>query len=224
VTRLAVTARCGAELASLEDDEAEALLAKFVDLRGQAPDEGEPILGLWQRPCKSLHAGRYRGATWYDTQHDVVWFLFAGIHRADSREDAYNRAIALEQSGLLYPTEVDYFNLQAQGQRDQLAEEAQALASLRDQLLHSGQDQTLPYTSPYDLYAEISAQFIEELAEVMLRIRLFRATNQPLRREELEVLLARVFPDRPVEEQPERVPRFRCFTAYFQRSAHYPPT
>jgi hypothetical protein len=107
-------------------------------------------------------------------------------------------------------------------QRDRLAEEAQALAVLRDQMLRSGQDQTRSFTSPYDLDAEISAHFIEELAEVMLRVRLFRVTNQPLLQEELDVLLAGVFPDQTVEEQPELIPRFRCFSAYFERSPYYP--
>jgi hypothetical protein len=62
-------------------------------LRGREPDSGEPIAGLQQHVCKSLHAGRYRAATWYDREHDAVWLLAAGIHRADSQEDFYNQAI-----------------------------------------------------------------------------------------------------------------------------------
>ena len=107
MARLRITARCEADLADLGVEAAAAIVEKFTELRAQAPASGEVIAGLQQRPCASLHAGRYRAVTWYDREQEIVWLLAAGIHRADSREDAYNQAIVLEQAGRLYPTDED---------------------------------------------------------------------------------------------------------------------
>lgn len=214
MARLRITARCEADLNALETADAEAILDMFFALRGQAPDAGEPVAGLHQRVCTSLHAGRYRAVTWYDREHDVVWLLMAGIHRADSREDAYARAIALEQAGRLYPADVDYAALAIDEQRERLEQEAQDLARLRDQLLQSGAEQVLSYTSPDDLYAEIAAEFIEELAEVILSVRLHRRGKRLLDGE-LRIVLAGFFANHTFEERPEPRFRFRAFAAYF---------
>lgn len=215
MARLRITARCEADLNTLEDVDAEALVDKFFELRGQAPDAGEPVAGPQQRICKSLHAGRYRAVTWYDREHAVVWLLTAGIHHADSREDAYSLAIALEQAGRLYPTGADDAALVIDEQRMRLQQEAHDLARLRNQLLQAGTDQVLSYFSPDDLYAEIAAEFIEELAEVVVRIRIYRRGTIRLLDGELRTLLAEVFDGHTFEERPEPRFRFRAFAGYF---------
>lgn len=135
MARLRITARCETALAGLGTEAAAAIIEKFYELRAEAPAAGERIVGLQQRPCASLHAGRYRAVTWYDQDGDVVWLLAAGIHRADSREDAYNQATALERAGQLYPTDMDYAQLAADERQARLEQEARDVAVLRDQAL-----------------------------------------------------------------------------------------
>ena len=131
MARLRITSRCETDLADLGEEAAAAIVEKFTELRSQAPASGEVIAGLRQRLCASLHAGRFRAVTWYEREQEIVWLLAAGIHRADSREDAYNQAIALEQAQHLYPTDEDYALFAADDQRNRLQQEADELARLR---------------------------------------------------------------------------------------------
>ena len=124
MARLRMTWRCMDALAYLPAADAEALEAKFFELRGQAPESGERVAGLQEHPCTSLHAGRYRGVTWHDVDHDAVWLLIVGIHREGSREDLYELAIAREQAGQLYPTSADYRGLADDTRMERVAREA----------------------------------------------------------------------------------------------------
>ena len=124
MARAQVTARCEKDLDILPHDDANAVLEKFIEMRTQAPESGDLIDGLKDRPCYSLHSGRYRAATWYDGKSDIVWLLGAGIHRSGSHDDFYDLAIQLEQSGHLYPTTADYENVRAQDKADRLEREA----------------------------------------------------------------------------------------------------
>lgn len=75
MAQLRITARCEIYLADLGIEAAAAIIEKFYEMRAAAPAAGEHIVGLQQRPCTSLHAGRYRVVTWYDRGRDTVWFL-----------------------------------------------------------------------------------------------------------------------------------------------------
>jgi hypothetical protein len=48
------------------------LIGKFYELRGQAPDGGEPVSGLHERDCRSLHGSRYRGIP--GTIHNITLY------------------------------------------------------------------------------------------------------------------------------------------------------
>lgn len=132
--RARATARCAADLATLPL-EVTATLADKLEQRLQAPESGELIDGLRQRSCYSLHTGRYRAATWYDIEHDVLWLLAAGIHISGDRNDFYNIAVQWERSGLLYPTSDDYQNLENDERRDLSVREAMELRLLRDRVV-----------------------------------------------------------------------------------------
>jgi hypothetical protein len=214
VALLRITIRCEADFAVLDTTEAEALIEKFYELRGREPDGGEAIAGLVQRVCKSLHAGRYRAVTWYDREHDVVWLLAVGIHRADSQEDVYNQAIKLEQAGKMYPTADDYAALPAARRRQRIDEEAGVLMRFRDQLLQAATNATILYNSPDNLHIELSAEIIEELAEMVLRVRMQRRGPAWLTEQELEILLTAVYADHAYVEQTEPLFPFRRFTGY----------
>jgi hypothetical protein len=217
VARLRITSRCEADLADLGEEAAAAIVEKFAELRGQAPASGEVIAGLQQRLCASLHAGRYRAVTWYDREREIVWLLAAGIHRADSREDAYNQAIALEQAQHLYPTAEDYARFAADDQRNRLQQEADELARLREEVLAAADGIVRRYASADGLYAEIWAEIVLGLdeGEVVLRLRVQRQGTAWLSADELAVLVAAVFAGRQPQEQVERDYSSRRFAAYF---------
>ena len=217
MARLRITSRCETDLADLGEEVAGALVEKFTELRAQAPASGEVIAGLQQRLCASLHAGRYRAVTWYDREREIVWLLAAGIHRADSREDAYNQAIALEHTHHLYPTDDDYARLSAEDQQGRLRQEAGDLTRLRAEALATGDGIIRRYTSADGLYAEIWAEIIAGVdeGEVVLRLRVQRHGARWLSADELAVLLTAVFAGRPLRDQAESDYHFRRFAAYF---------
>jgi hypothetical protein len=72
------------------------------------------------------------------------------------------------------------------------------------------------YMSAHDLYAEITAELIEELALVAVRIRMRRHTNQWLKEAELAILLAGPFAHPPLEVPDRESPLFRQFEGYMQ--------
>lgn len=166
MARLRITSRCDADLADLGEEAAAAIVEKFTELRGKAPASGEVIAGLDERLCASLHAGRYRAVTWYDREREIVWLLAAGIHRADSREDAYNQAIALEQAQHLYPTDEEYVRFAAEHQLNRLQQEADELARLREDVLAAADGIVRRYASAGGK-AIFEAVFRNEGAEIV---------------------------------------------------------
>jgi len=225
VAQLRISARCETDLADLGIEAAAAIIEKFYEMRIAAPAAGERTVGLQQRPCTSLHAGRYRAVTWYDHARDTVWLLATGIHRADSREDAYTQAIALEHAGNLYPTDADHALLAAAEWEARLTQEARALATLRDQALAAVDGVVRPYTSADDLYAEIWAEVVDGLeeAEVVLRMRLRRGYTW-LSAEELAAFTTAVFLNQMPRQEVEEDYLFRRFAAYFQLPPNRPFT
>lgn len=172
--RARATARCDDDLENLPSDTADDLLHKLEVSRTEAPEAGERILVLRDRPCFSLHAGRYRAATWYDRAHNVVWLLAAGVHRADSAEDFYQGVARLEQAGRLYPTDADYADLWTDQLQSRLEREAADLRRLREDALRTPGAGRLEYTSPYGLYAQIWAEAVPDLVLLALRVRITR--------------------------------------------------
>lgn len=59
----------------------------------------------------NLHAGRYRGLTWHDTEDDVVWLLGCGWHESGSIKDAYQQLKNADIQDRLLPTAGDYQHL-----------------------------------------------------------------------------------------------------------------
>ncbi len=197
---------------------AKVLIEKFRELREQAPDSGEQISGLKERDCKSLHVSRYRGVTWYDRGRDTVWLLATHIHRDDSHEDSYSVAIALENTGRLYPTEADYANLAEESvdkeQAAHIAAEARALQALRDQVLRAPTALPQRYTSQDGLDVEMWAEREPDLALLILRMRIFRRAAQGLTDREVEIFLEAVFAVEPYRELADSDGRFRRFEGY----------
>lgn len=80
----------------------------FVRMRSQQPTGGEPIEALLPKLIAfSLHAGRYRGATWRQERAGIVWLLAVGWHEQGSRQDAYNHFERLRDADRLLPTRED---------------------------------------------------------------------------------------------------------------------
>lgn len=90
-----------------------SLIAKFVDLRSQSVEGQEAIqLPRSKNIVWSLHAGRWRGLTWWDEDADVVWLLGAGFHESGSADDVYQVLKRRDEDGQLFPTEEDYLRLE----------------------------------------------------------------------------------------------------------------
>ncbi len=219
MTQLRITGRCQREDLTSPSlrPVAHLLIEKFHELRGQAPDGGEGISGLRDRPCKSLHASHYRGITWYDQQHDVVWLLAAHIHREGSHDDSYQVAIELERAGGLYPSAQDYEALAKEVQASRIGEEARALHALRREVLAAPGSGRHRYESPSDLYVEMWAEAIPDLALLILRVRMHRSISQGISQEELAILVKAVFESRSFAEVGDRDGRFQRFEGYFPR-------
>lgn len=220
-----MTLRCQEEDLTSTDFRAYAgvFVEKFLDQRGKAPDGGEGISGLRERPCKSLHMGRYRGITWHDLRHDIVWLLAAHIHRDDSQEDSYAAAIEHERAGRLYPTADDYAaSARARVQEEeveQIRAEAAALMEIRDLALHAP-GTTHRYASLGDLYVEMRAEVEPELALLTVRVRIFRRSNRPIFETEMSIFLEAVFADAlPLDDRYREIGdsdgRFRQFEGFF---------
>jgi hypothetical protein len=76
-------------------------------------ESGERILQVKSRPVFSLHSGRTRGATWFDTgqpPQGVVWLLGAELHdeRHKGTSDAYDIFGRLDEAEELFPMPADY--------------------------------------------------------------------------------------------------------------------
>lgn len=90
------------------------LIAAFVERRGLHPEGQEAIqLPVSRATVHSLHAGRWRGLTWWERDGDTVWLLGAGYHRSGEREDVYAVLKHRDQADNLFPTEQDYLDLEA---------------------------------------------------------------------------------------------------------------
>ena len=85
------------------------ILLAFHQMRSQNPEGQETTqLPKSKQVVYNLHAGRYRGLTWFDEDDDVCWLLGAGFHQSGSRSDAYIVLRNTDEAGDLLPTETDY--------------------------------------------------------------------------------------------------------------------
>ena len=98
---------------------------RFVERRKddeKGGEDGERVAQIESRPCFKLTSGRWRGATWFDQGHppeDIVWLLGIEWHdeRAKGRRDAYDILGQLEESGELFPKDLDLKRLELDRRR-----------------------------------------------------------------------------------------------------------
>lgn len=89
------------------------LIAAFVERRGQSPEGQEAIqLPASRATVYSLHAGRWRGLTWWEEDLGIVWLLGAGYHRSGERSDAYAALKRRDETDDLFPADQDYLDLE----------------------------------------------------------------------------------------------------------------
>jgi hypothetical protein len=113
---LRVTGRClrddlleGANPPPPTEELVHELAQVFVEKRSQHPKGQETIHPLTRmNEVYTLHAGRWRGATWHDEVENVVWLLAGAIHRSGERDDLYPSVRGLDDSDQLRPTTRDY--------------------------------------------------------------------------------------------------------------------
>ncbi len=104
---LPIDAFCALDAREFSD--AHDVVAKFVVLRSASPQGQEAtLLPVTRQTVWNLHAGRWRGLTWHDTDDDVVWLLGVGWHESSSRDDAYEVLKRRDEAGELFPTVHDF--------------------------------------------------------------------------------------------------------------------
>lgn len=107
------------------------LVRKFVAMRSQDPSGTEKVQPLQNaQEVYTLHAARWRGATWHDRENDAVWLLAGRLHRSGAPDDAYPYFKGLDADGRLLPTEGDYellFLAQARSFADDVMDQAPSI-------------------------------------------------------------------------------------------------
>ncbi|MFN2490804.1 MAG: hypothetical protein ABR529_13940 [Actinomycetota bacterium] len=201
---LRITTRCLVEDLEASRDAVDAseshlnheLVRAFVAQRSQDPAGVEKIQPIpTRREVYTLHAGRWRGATWHDRANNVVWLLAVGFHRSGEHSDVYPYVKGLAEAGRLLPSELDYqrlFEAQDRQVALYLGEDASTLA--RDAALHVGTERRAVLCG----LVEVSA--LVEVADGMYC--LWVAVSMSLRngsvhppKEWLGLVLAGFFPD-----------------------------
>ncbi len=80
------------------------LVRKFVAMRSQDLTGTEKVQPLQNaQEVYTLHAGRWRGATWHDRENNVVWLLAGRLHRSGAADDAYPYFKDLDADGAAPP-------------------------------------------------------------------------------------------------------------------------
>lgn len=88
------------------------LLKAFFERRSVLPIGTETThLPVSSQVVYNLHAGRYRGITWHDSDDDVVWLLGCGWHESGSINDVYQHLKNADIMDRLLPTAGDYRHL-----------------------------------------------------------------------------------------------------------------
>jgi hypothetical protein len=229
LTSLAITERCCADDLGIDADlslsdiaDQHSIVDKFIALRIDRQIGQETIRSLRGTfPVFSLHSGRERGATAADPEHNVVWLLATGKHRAGDRSDAYAHFEQLHKRGELFPTAADYERLFERRNAETIPLLLSRVSSTYAQAHeHPGEPHTvlLPNGLTMTLFVEPLAD--EELAQVE---RLWLALDaRALPRKWLPLIQAACTPgaeDRPWEytsDFPTRGPnrselRFKCW-------------
>lgn len=112
-----MTIRCLVDDLSVDRDKARApvqeldhpICRSFVAQRSQSPEGIEKVQPITTNAeVYTLHAGRWRGATWHDRDRDVVWLLGCGYHRSGEVDDVYPYIKSLDAKDQLFPTADDY--------------------------------------------------------------------------------------------------------------------
>ena len=82
----------------------------FVDKRRDHPKGNEPFVLPKHGPIadKLRQTERWRGATLYDSEENIVWLLGFGFHTSGRPDDVYQVLEALDVADKLLPTDEDY--------------------------------------------------------------------------------------------------------------------
>jgi len=115
---LRITLRCLEEDLGMSRADVSILLTEienevvqaFVDKRRDHPKGNEPFVLPKDGPIadKLRRTERWRGATLYDSEENVVWLLGFGFHTSGRPDDVYEVLEALDRDDRLLPTSEDY--------------------------------------------------------------------------------------------------------------------
>lgn len=102
------------------------LMDKLRRLAPTSPEGQKRILAIKTPMVYRVRHSDWRGATWVDREHGVVWLLGAARRRQGSSDDAFDHFEGLWKTGKLLPTEDDLA-------RDQLEEAVRFINSIANE-------------------------------------------------------------------------------------------
>lgn len=177
------------------------ICSAFATQRSQDPKGVEKLQPITSKiEAYTLHAGRWRGATWHDEEGNVVWLLGFGYHRSGEAGDAYPYLKQLDADGQLLPTLADYellYELRDAAIPEQLAQLAsQVLESARSNPGNEIRD-VLTGTFPVSVVVEIEDGL--EAIWIAVSQRLVRGEVDPPP-EWLRFVVAAFFPEASFED------------------------
>lgn len=116
---LRVTSRCAAQDLGAAGAEDFSKLARHDMVKALIRERSTKATGTREitpltsgRTVYRLANGELRGGTWYDEVHGVIWLLVAGRHRSGDPEDPFQVCKRLDREGRLFPSRIDYDQLE----------------------------------------------------------------------------------------------------------------
>lgn len=177
-------------------------VSAFVDKRADHPKGNEPFVLPKHGPIadKLRQTERWRGATLYDSEENVVWLLGFGFHTSGRPDDVYQVIEALDAADKLLPTDEDYELFLEARESDLpglLRENAEEMLAEAREAPGTEVRRVIGGTFPISVVIEIEGDMTATWLAISYR--LHRGDYEPPPEWE-QFILAAFFPDRTVDE------------------------
>lgn len=198
---LRITARCLTEDFDRPADEAFENLLGIPIVRAlvvkRAPTRtGGKTVGPRAGERTLYHLGQgddHRGATWWDSRHDVVWLCAYREHRSGAPNDAFPYFRELISAGRIMPTRIDYESLGADRSARAVANAVREGQRLLTEARVSLGREVRGVVALQDV--GVVVEMVETMTETCVAINVRRITP-----EELQLVLLGIYPDREFDE------------------------
>lgn len=175
------------------------VLFKFIEARSQNPLGQEATKNLAQSQGRiwNLHAGDYRGFTWYDKPRGTVWLAAAGFHRSGAADDIYKKVERLDAGGHLLPTPAEIAK-PLEDDVDSILERLSVLPELVQRSLDTpGVESRIKVmdAARVSVIAEVEVIAGQDVGEVYIGVKIYR---NDLGADPIAAVIALAFPGREI--------------------------